>query len=212
MSLCFVGSTPLGNFSSHKSLRTDGFALTGFGGDYSGAYFFSKYIGVGGNIKFITNTIDDDAVRQLIRDEIPDDIPVENAQFGIGLWKQVSLAGGPYFTLPLSTLNLDAFTLIGINFILPPEMRVSATIDDESYERSLSVQTVNYALDLGIALRYHFNEIYSIRLFSSYFQSKSSGKIREEADDGTNPPDVEETNQSLTIQSINFGIGVVYRL
>jgi hypothetical protein len=213
MSLCFVGNSPIGNFSSNKNLLTDGFAKTGFGGEYSGAYFFSKYIGVGGNIKYISNTVDDNAVKQLLVDEIPDDFPVENAQFGIGLWKQVSFVGGPYISLPMEKISLDVFTLIGLNIIMPPEMRVSATIDDEIFERSLSVQSINYAFDLGIALRYHIDERYSIRLFSSYYQSNSKGKVKEELDEnGDGNRESTETNQSVAMQSVNFGIGIVYRL
>ncbi len=213
MSLCFVGNAPLGNFSSNKNLLTDGFAQTGFGGEYSGTYFFTEYIGVGGNIKYISNTIDDNSVKQLLRDELPDNFPGGNVQFGIGLWKQVSLVAGPYFSLPLPKLSLDAYTLIGINFIMPPEMRVSATIDEEFYERNISVQSINYALDLGIALRYHVNESYSLRIFSSYYQSNSKGKVKEEIDEnGDGNREIVDTDQSVTMQSVNFGIGIVYRL
>jgi len=213
MSLCFVANAPLGNFSSNKNLLTDGFAKTGFGGEYSGAYFLTEYIGLGGNIKYISNTIDENSVRQLLYDELPEDFPVENVQFGIGLWKQVSLVAGPYFSLPLPNISLDAFTLIGINFIMPPGMQITATIDDEYYEKSLSVQTINYAFDLGVALRYHVNERYSFRLFSSYYQSNSKGKVKEEIDDnGDGNREVIETDQSVKMQSVNFGIGIVYRL
>lgn len=207
MSLCFVSSTPLGNFSKNESLQTDGFALSGFGGEYSGAYFITEHFGVGGNIRYTSNTLDDDAARNMLLEELPDNVAPEDVQVGIGLWKQASLVAGPYFSLPFSQLSLDAYALIGINFLMPPEMRVAATVDEEFYERSLKVQSVNYALDAGIAIRYHFNESYSLRFFSSYFQSKASGEIREEIGTGA-----EESDQNLTIQSLNFGIGIVYRL
>ncbi len=213
MSLCFVGNLPLGNFSSTNNLTTDGFALSGFGGEYSGAYFITDNIGFGGNIRFTSNTIDDNAVRTFLREEIPDDFPVETALLGIGIWKQVNLVIGPYFSLPLPNISLDAFTLVGINFIMPPEMRITAILDDVSYSRYFSVQSVNYAIDLGIALRYHLNESYSLRIFSSYFQSNSKGTVREEFDlDGDGNSNIEERDQSLKIQSVNLGIGIVYRL
>ncbi|MBN2522511.1 MAG: hypothetical protein JXB24_04520 [Bacteroidales bacterium] len=212
MSLCFVGNLPLGNFSSTNNLTSDGFALNGFGGEYSGTYFITSNVGFGGNIRFTSNTIDDNAARTLLREEIPDDLPLENALLGIGIWKQVYLVIGPYFSLPLPNLNFDAFALIGINVIMPPEMKITAFFDEVSYSRNFSVQSVSYAVDLGIALRYHLNENYSLRMFSSYFQSNSKGTVREEFDlDGDGNSDIEERDQSLTIQSVNLGIGIVYR-
>jgi len=213
MSLCFLVNQPMGNFSSTNALQKDGFALTGFGGEYSGAYFFKKHIGVGGNIKYTSNTMKDQPVRKLLRDEIPSVIPIENARFEIGLWKQVSLVAGPYFSIPFQNLYLDAFTLIGINFIMPPEMNISAVTDEASYNRSLSVQSVSYALNLGLALRYHLNYKYSLRIFSDYFHSKSKSEIREELDlDGDGTFDTIETARSVPIHSANFGVGLVYRL
>ncbi|MGD2034635.1 MAG: hypothetical protein PVF73_06255 [Bacteroidales bacterium] len=213
MSLCFSGSSPLGNFVATSDLQTDGFALNGFGGEYAGTFFISKFIGFGGNIRYTSNTISDNEVRQLLREEIPEDFPVENVQLGIGLWKQVSFVAGPYFSLPFETFSLDAYTLIGFNFIMPPDMKISAVIDDETYFRNISVQSVSYALDLGLAVRYHLNDRYSLRLFAAYFQSKAKGKIKEEIDlEGDGIPDINETDQTMTIQSINYGIGIVYRL
>ncbi len=213
MSLCFISAIPLGDFAANENLRSNGFAYTGYGGEYTGVYFLTEYIGFGGNIKFISNTVDNNTAQRLLREEIPDDIPDDIAEFGIGLWKQVSFAAGPYFSLPLSRISLDAYTLIGLNFVMPPAMEVSATIDEDSYYRRLSVQTVSYVLDLGIALRYHMNDNYSIRFFSGYSQSKSKGKISEELDlEGPDNSDVVETDQSITIQTVNLGIGIVYRL
>ena len=147
-----------------------------------------------------------------MREEIPDNLPLENALLGTGIWKQVYLVIGPYFSLPLPNLNFDAFALIGINVIMPPEMKITAFFDEISYSRNFSVQSVSYAVDLGIALRYHLNENYSLRMFSSYFQSNSKGTVREEFDlDGDGNSDIEERDQSLTIQSVNLGIGIVYR-
>lgn len=213
MSLCFVGNIPVGHFSSNKNLLTDGFAKTGFGGEYSGTYFLTEHIGVGGNIKYLSNTIDDNSARQLLIDELPDDFPADSAQLGIGLWKQVSIVAGPYFSVPMANISIDAFALFGINLIMPPEMRISATIDGDFYERSITVQTISYAFDIGIACRYHVNERYSLRLFSSYYLSNSKGKVKQEIDDnGDGIREVFETDQSIKLQSVNFGIGIVYRL
>lgn len=211
MSLSFGAGFPLSDFGSSEDLSKDGFAEQGFTGEYTGLYLLTDYFGIGGNIKFSSNGLSS-KLRSRLEDEIPDDLPDSLAiTTSIGTWKQIALMVGPHLTLPLSKINFDAYAMAGINFVMPPEMEISAVIDDEWYLRNWKGNTVSYAVDFGIAMRYHLNEDYSLRLFSSYFMSKSSGKIRKEINQGAN---VEPTESDFSgkIRSFHVGIGIVYRM
>jgi hypothetical protein len=212
MSLSFGAAFPQSDFGSTENLSKDGFAEQGFTGEYTGLYLLTDYFGIGGNIKFSSNGLSN-KLRSRLEDEIPDDLPLDSITIttNFGSWKQVALVVGPHFTLPLSRMNIDAYAMAGVNFVMPPEMEISAIIDDEWYLRSFSSNTVSYALDFGIALRYHLNEDYSLRLFSSYFMSKSKGKIREEINQAGNLEPT-ESDFSSNIRSFHVGIGIVYRL
>lgn len=215
MALSFGAAIPQGDFASTEKLLNNGFALKGFTGEYSGAYYLTDYFGLAGNVIYASNSLDGDALSALLEQEIPDSIPSNSdAVLTIGIWKQISLTVGPQFTLPISTnLFLDAYALAGINFVLAPQMDLSVVVDDEWFYRTLKVQNVSYVFDLGVALRYNFNESYGLRIYSSYFQSKAKGTgLKQVSDALGNDAVTEETDFSTTIQSIHVGIGLVYRL
>ena len=149
--------------------------------EYTGLYLLTDFFGIGGNIKFSSNNLNS-KLRERLEEEIPDDLPLDSLAIttNLGMWKQIALMVGPHFTIPVSKINIDAYAMAGINFVMPPKMEISAVIDNEWYLRNFSGNTVSYAVDLGIAMRFHLNEDYSLRLYSSYFMSKSKGKIRME--------------------------------
>ena len=213
MSLSFGVGIPLGDFGRSDNLSKDGFAEQGFTGEYTGLYLLTDYFGLGGDIKYSSNGINVVRLRDRLEDEIPEDFPPDSFAIttNFGSWKQVALMVGPHFTIPVSMINIDAYALAGINFVMPPEMEITAVTGDEEYLRTFSTNTVSYALDLGIAMRIHLNEEYSLRLYSSYFLSKSKGKIRKEISQGdiTEPS---ESDYSGNIRSFHAGIGIVYRL
>lgn len=212
MSLSFGASIPQGDFVNTNNLLKDGFAEQGFTGEYTGLYLLTDYFGIGGNIKFSSNGVSS-KLRDRLEDEIPDDLPFDSLTIttNFGTWKQVALMVGPHLTLPLSKINIDGYALAGINFTMPPTLEISAVIEDEWYLRTFSANTVSYALDIGIAMRIHLNEDYSLRLYSSYFLSRSKGKIREEINLGGST-DPSESDYSANIRSFHAGIGIVYRL
>jgi hypothetical protein len=213
MALSFGVGIPKSDFGSTDNLAKDGFAEQGFTGEYTGLYLLTNFFGIGGNIKFSSNAVNQTQLGSRLEDELPDDLPSDSLAIttNIGSWKQVSLMVGPHFTLPVSIMNIDVYALAGINFIMPPKIEISAVLDNEWYLREFTGNTVSYAVDLGIALRFHLNEDYSLRIYSSYFLSKSKGKFREELHEGAGVPPL-ESDFSGNIQSIHAGIGIVYRL
>jgi hypothetical protein len=213
MSLSFGVGIPLGDFGSSDNLTTDGFAEQGFTGEYTGLYLLTDFLGIGGNVKYSSNGISNSKLRTKLKDEIPEDFPIDSLAIttNFGIWKQIALLAGPHFTIPVSRINIDVYAMAGVNFVMPPKMEISAVVDNEWYLREFSANTVSYAVDLGFALRFHLNEDYSLRFYSSYFLSKSKGKIREEINQGGNS-EPSESDFSGDIRSLHAGIGIVYRL
>ncbi len=212
MSLSFGGIIPISNFGSAANLNENGFALNGFSGDYSGAYFLNKYFGIGGNIKYASNSIDEPLVADFLRREAP--VISQDSTLNLlkmGLWNQIALSIGPEITIPTDRWCFDLFTLGGINFVMPPQMSINIESEDETYTRELKTSTVSYSLDLGIAIRYHLSEKTSVRLHGSYFQSKIEGDIIKTLQEAHNETVITD-KFSCSIQTLNFGIGVVYRL
>lgn len=212
MSLSFGVGIPLGDFGGTENLSKEGFAEQGFTGEYTGLYLLTDYIGVGGNIKFSSNGLSRN-LRTRLEEELPDNFPPDSIAIttNFGSWKQVALVAGPHFTIPVSNVNFDVYAMAGLNFIMPPRMEISAIIDDEWYLRQFSGNTVSYAVDLGFAMRFHLSSDYSLRLFTSYFMSRSKGKVREELNQGGSLVPA-ETDFSGNIRSFHAGIGIVYRL
>lgn len=208
MSLTFGTASPLGDFKEASDITSDGFALQGFIGEYTGAYYYKNYIGLKGEIKFTSNLLNQSKAREKLDEllpELPDSI---EADYTLSHWTQVGFFIGPQFTLPVGKLRIDAWILGGLNFIMAPEMEIRGTIDDEFIYYKLSDTKISFGFDTGLGLRYVFNESYGINLYTSYFQSKSKGEaLKQVIDSG-------EEIQDFTrkIHSFNVGIGIVYLL
>jgi hypothetical protein len=212
MALSFGGNLPLKNFGSYSSLTHHGFALNGFTGDYSGAYFLKNKLGIGGNIRYASNSLDENALINLLAEEFRADYPLHNEPaYLAGFWKYISVIAGPEYTFPRERANFDLYMLTGINFVLPPDMSTYTSYLDNFYDRRLEVSTVNLAFEAGCALRYHLSFRSSIRIHASWFISTCKGDISKKIE-----VDGEKTSQkidySCPINALNAGIGIVYRL
>jgi len=212
MAISFGGNLPLKNFASYNDLTQHGFALNGFTGDYSGGFFLKKNLGIGGNIRYASNTLDEDALIDLLSEEFPIDFPLDgDPSYFSGFWKYISVLAGPEYTIQRERANIDLYMLTGINFVLPPEMSIYANNLDDYYNRSLEVRTVNLGFEAGCALRYHINTYTSIRIHMSWFISTCNGNIIKDKQVLGNKTS-EKIDYSCPINTLNAGIGVAYRL
>ncbi|MBN1597493.1 MAG: outer membrane beta-barrel protein [Bacteroidales bacterium] len=214
ISLTFGLTKPLANFGGSSDPDSKGFALSGFAGDYSGAYFLTDYFGIGGDIKFTSNTLNETKLKDRLDEQLPPEFSGDlEYTYTLGIWKQVALLVGPQLTIPSDNLTLDIYALAGPNFVMTPDFEINAQVDETEFNRRLLSQDVSFGVDLGIGIRYHLSELYSVRIYSSYFISKAKGEIiKETLEENEELPVVEKTNFSLPIQSLNIGIGIVYRL
>jgi hypothetical protein len=212
MALSFGGNFPLQDFAKYTLLTSHGFALTGFTGDYSGAFFMKKNLGIGGNIRYASNSVDDQSIMNLITEEFPMEFPLNNdPSYLTGFWKYISLLAGPEYTFASDRMNFDLYAQMGINFVFPPEMNIHAENQDDYYDRRLDLRTVNLGMETGFAIRYHLSLYSSLRIHLSWFYSSCSGEIIKEMEIAGNKTS-EKTRYTCTINTLNSGIGIVYRL
>jgi hypothetical protein len=212
MSLSFGGIIPLNNYKAVNDLSKNGYALNGFSGDYSGAFFFGKNTGIAANIKYASNSLNEEALwNSLVEETFNYFNDTTGFNYKTGMWNQVAVTIGPQITCPLGNFNLDLYTMAGVTFIFPPKASVYREINNTSYLRKLEINSVSYALDLGFAVRYHLNEVTSIRFHGSYSISHIKGNIYKKWVDD-NIETSERILYSCPVNAINIGIGIVYRL
>jgi len=211
MALNFGLSHPFGSYANNKDLTTDGFAFNGLTADYSGAYYLTRFFGIAGDIKYTSNTIDDNKVRKLLESEIPFEFTGDTAvTYSLGYWKHVSFLAGPLFTVSKGNLSADVYALAGLSIIMNPSMDVTVVVGNERYRRTTSPEYARFGFDIGAGLRYKLNDKYGIRVFASYFQSSAKGKIQDEININTTQIDIK--TYSTQVQTLNVGIGIVYVL
>lgn len=212
MSLAFGISWPMKSFSEYSDLYRNGFALRGFSGDYSGAFFNKNNIGISGSIRYHSNPVDDEIILTFLSSEIPEDLPFAGTPvYRVGFWKFVSVFSGPEYTFPMKNMNFDLYIQGGINFILAPEMDVLAENTSGYFKRELDIKTLGAGFKTGGALRFHLNENSSVRLYADWFLSSCRGEVIQEI----NFPDNKNTSTNTyrcTIAIFNAAIGLVYRL
>jgi hypothetical protein len=212
MSIGFGGSWPLNDFSEHTDLYRNGFALTGFEGDYSGAFFNISKFGIAGNVRYISNALYEAPALELLAGEFPDDFPAsEPPVYNMGFWKFVNVLAGPAYTLPFYNFNIDFYALAGIIFNLAPEMGIYAESPAGFYHRKMDVRTVNFGFQGGLAFRYHITARTSFRIYADYLISQAKGEV-------TTTTNILNNNTSSTtafscpVAIFNAGIGIAYRL
>jgi hypothetical protein len=211
MALTLGLSHPIGSYAANKDLSTNGFAYNGLTADYSGAYYLTGFFGIAGDIKYASNTMDNNRVRKLLESEIPFQFNGDTSvTYKLGYWKNVSFLVGPQITASTGKFSADIFALAGLSIIMNPAMDVTVIIGNQSYRRTTSPEYARFGFDVGAGLRYKLNDNYGIRVFASYFQSTAKGKIQDEI--SINTQQINIKTYSTQVQTLNIGIGIIYVL
>ncbi len=209
MALSFGLSNPIGDFSKTSSLASDGYAKTGFLADYSGAYYWANYIGLGGNIKFTQHTIDGDPAEEELINLLPESASASITEINIGFWYDVSFAIGPQFTYPVGPFSFDVYLFPGFHVVHPPNMEIVGKSSSNYYSTVLSAQKLRFGIESGVALRINITETTGIRIFGSYLQTNSKGTITSKDKEGNSTGSVDLKRK---IQMLNTGIGIIYKI
>lgn len=209
MSLSFGGAIPIGDFGKSENILNDGFAETGFAGDYSAAWYLSQNFGIAGNVLFVTSPINQSKAREGLESLVPEDFPTDSIRsLELEGWNVINLFVGPQITIPVSNFNFDFYALGGMSIVIPPKMRIQANYQGQSFETVLSAQNVRLGAELGTAIRYNLNENYGFRLFASSLFTSTTGDLEQKISGGSNL----KSDYKSPIQTFNVGFGLVYRL
>jgi hypothetical protein len=214
-------SMPLGNFgatsSAHSLMSTNGtigdnhgYANTGGFFSVDGAWFFSRYFGVGGMFKYGTNSLKGvDSLSQGYEESFD----VDTTRTYTTSYKIWSVMPGLYFNLPLAKkFAFDARALVGIAGASTPQIYVN--IEDGGVTDPPAIQysasKVAFAADLGLGLRYSIYHGLSINIKADYFYTKPDFAIHNTKRLNNAGREIFSYNQAL--ESVNFSAGLAYTL
>ncbi|HEV2481481.1 MAG TPA: hypothetical protein VGS79_17545 [Puia sp.] len=212
-------SIPLGNWgntstaSSLQSLNgtksdVNGYANTGGFFSADGAWFFSKYFGIGGMFRYGTyNMKGIDSLSQGYEESFD----VDTTRTYTTNYKVWSVMPGVYFNYPLvSKLSLTARALVGIADAKTPQIYVN--IEDGGVTDPPAIQysasKIAFAADLGVGFRYDVFRGIAVNLKADYFYTKPDFTINNTQRITNAGREVYTYDQPL--ESVNVAAGISY--
>jgi hypothetical protein len=212
-------SIPLGNWgktptaSSLVSLTgtindKNGYARTSGFFSADGAWFFSKYFGVGLMFKYGTYGLKGvDSLSQGYEESFD----VDTTKTYVTHYKMWSVLPGLYFNYPLAhRLALTARALVGVADASTP--RITVDIIDGGVPDPAVVQEsatkAALAFGLGAGIRYQFFHGLALQARADYFYTKPDFTIDNSGRNNSSGREVTEYNQPLS--SVNVSLGVAY--
>jgi hypothetical protein len=212
-------SLPLGNWSkvtnastleSLNGTKTDnsGYAKTGGFFSIDGAWFFSKYFGIGGMFKYGSYSLKGvDSLSQGYEESFD----VDTTRTSVTNYKMWTIMPGLYFNLPLAKkFSLTARALAGIADAKTPQITVG--IEDGGIEDPPAIQysasKVAFATDLGVGLKYMICKAVAINARADYFYTKPDFAIGNSKRNNNAGREIASYNEPL--ESVNFSLGVSY--
>ena len=212
-------SLPMGNWSkvtnastlqSLNGTKTDnsGYAKTGGFFSVDGAWFFSKYFGIGGMLKYGSYGLKGvDSLSQGYEESFD----VDTTRTSVTNYKMWTIMPGLYFNLPLAKrFSLTARALAGIAHATTPAITVG--IEDGGIEDPSAVQysasKVTFAADLGVGLKYMIYKDIAINARADYFYTKPDFAIDNSTRNNNAGREITSYNEPL--ESVNFSLGVSY--
>jgi hypothetical protein len=214
-------SLPLGNFGKASTATSlvstngtigDNSGYAKMGGYFSvdGAWFFSKYFGIGGMFKYGTYSLKNIDSLSYGYEESFD---VDTTRTNVTSYKVWSIMPGLYFNMPLAKkIAIDARALVGIASASTPQIYVGIedgqVIDPPVIQYSAS--KVGFAADLGVGLRYYLYRGVSINVKADYFYTKPDFTISNSKRNTNAGREIYSYNQPL--ESVNFSAGLAYTL
>jgi hypothetical protein len=214
-------SLPLGNFGATSTARSlmstngtigDNHGYANSGGFFSvdGAWFFSKYLGIGGMFKYGSYSLKGvDSLSQGYEESFD----VDTTRTYTTSYKMWSVMPGLYLSIPLAKkFAFDARALVGIASASTPQIYVN--IEDGGVTDPPAIQysasKVAFAADLGAGLRYSIYHGLSINVKVDYFYTKPDFTINNTQRLNNAGREISRYDQPL--ESVNFSAGLAYTL
>ena len=213
-------SIPLGNFGNWSTATQlmsingtvndpNGYAKTGGFGALNGAWFFSRYFGIGGVIRYGTYKLKHvDSLSQGYEESFD----VDTTRTTTTNYKVLSIMPGLYFDLPLAKkFDLTARGLVGVAHASTPNITVSIE-DGGVFDQSVvqgSASKWAFAFDVGAGFRYRITHCLAINARADYFYTKPDFTIPNSGRNNNAGREVTSYDQPLA--SVNFSLGIAYQ-
>lgn len=213
-------SLPLGNFGKASTATAltsiegtvddpSGYAKAGGFFAVDGAWFFSRYFGVGGMFKYGTYNLKHvDSLSQGYEESFD----VDQTSTTVTNYKMWSVMPGIYFDLPLAKkFSLTARALAGISHTTTPNITVAIEdggVEDPPVVQSSASKTA-FAFDGGVGLRYSILRCLAVNLRADYFYTKPDFTIANSGRNNNAGREVTQYDQALS--SVNFTLGIAYQ-
>jgi hypothetical protein len=208
IALTIGASSPMGAFSS-KNTNDDssGLALTGAVVDLSMGYKLSKTLGVAFMIQKQANQLDG----QVFIDNIKQNNPTFSGTVATTSWIANSILVGGYGSFPIAKkISLESRALVGMAYASSPELSINLTDTNgnNAWFQKSSSNGSSFAYVVGVGLKYDLWKKFCLLAHVDYHNTKPTFKDTIT----TNSGPLNSNSYSVTFQTINYGLGIGYRL
>jgi len=164
----FGPSFPIGNFGDNDFNNDEaGFAARGV--QYAVMEFGVKFVpnfGIAASIRGSSIPMDVQYLADQYALEYGGQFTVESSRWGFG-----GLHVGPVFSFPIGKLEIDLRLMTGLMFAVSPELTVTQNTTGQSDNQNSEVGT-SLALSLGIGLKYHISDRFTILAVAEYQRAR----------------------------------------
>ncbi len=202
-------STPIGDFASKAPNNSSaGYATPGAVFDVSFGYKFGKYFGMAVLLRGQANGMD----AQAIADELSMQMPVGvNGMVESGAWSIGGFMVGGYGSFPISKkVSFESRIMFGFLSATSPEVTIDlAGYGATAWVKQESASSLAFAHLLGVGFKYDVGRRICLLANFDYLGAKPEfRKVETITSLGT----IESNTYSQTFGTINYGIGIGYRL
>jgi hypothetical protein len=172
-------SFPIGAFASTSASKTNaGFASIGYLAGLQGAYFPIPYVGLGANVGFIGNPLDD----QKYKAGLLQTWGLNAGNFSTPLkaissshWNNIYFTFQPHFQYPTKVVNIALTGHVGGMQIITPGVDVTYGYQGEFYEvRVVPSSTTAFAYGGGLDFRFRVTDRISIAVGGSFLTAEAT--------------------------------------
>jgi hypothetical protein len=185
--------------------NTSGYAnRSGFNTGVEGAYYFHKYIGIGGvysYASFATNGL------QTLADGYKEDFGVDSTTVNVkGRYSMNNVLAGPYFSFPFKKFTLDIRAVAGICVMKTPEFTTYLEDQENATFSQNAASATAFAYQAGIGLRYALFKNFGVRISTDYFGTNPDFKVSNTNRMNNAGRLITEYHQPVSMLHYNFGL------
>lgn len=190
--------------NDYDDLKSGYAAKQGYNMGIEGAYYFHKYIGVGGvfsQSSFYTKGI------QTMSDGFKEDFDVDSTTVSVsGKYTFTNFLVGPYFSYPVKKFTFDARVVGGLVMGKTPQFKIDLEDQLNATFYQDATKANAFGLQAGIGVRYSIIKNLCVKINLDYYYSKPDFKIKNENRVVVAGRLVEDYKEPVKIMCLNFGI------